>query len=217
MKISALSSQKKDSNRVSMFLDGEFACGLSLNSVAKYNLFVGKEIGRQEYEDILHTDLQERLFNRAINYLNRSIRSKSQIQTYLKSLLIKKKGKWFSILDTDQEIKIVEEVLCKLEEYSYINDREYAEQFILSRIKNKPRGKRVLLSELISKGVSKELAQEKLDELVGDEYGMLKQTYEKRFKDEILQKDDRKKIDFLLRKGFNWDLIERFINNEFEE
>lgn len=217
MKISALSSQKKDSNRVSMFLDGEFACGLSLNSVAKYNLFVGKEIGRQEYEDILHADLQERLFNRAINYLNRSIRSKSQIQTYLKSLLIKKKGKWFSILDTDQEIKIVEEVLCKLEEYSYINDREYAEQFILSRIKNKPRGKRVLLSELISKGVSKELAQEKLDELVKDEYVMLKQTYEKRFKDEILQKDDRKKIDFLLRKGFNWDLIERFINNEFEE
>lgn len=217
MKISALSSQKKDSNRVSMFLDGEFACGLSLNSVAKYNLFVGKEIGRQEYEDILHTDLQERLFNRAINYLNRSIRSKSQIQTYLKSLLIKKKGKWFSILDTDQEIKIVEEVLCKLEEYSYINDREYAEQFILSRIKNKPRGKRVLLSELISKGVSKELAQEKLDELVKDEYVMLKQTYEKRFKDEILQKDDRKKIDFLLRKGFNWDLIERFINNEFEK
>ncbi len=217
MKISALSSQKKDSNRVSMFLDGEFACGLSLNSVAKYNLFVGKEIDAQEYEDILHTDLQERLFNRAINYLNRSIRSKSQIQTYLKSLLIKKKGKWFSILDTDQEIKIVEEVLCKLEEYSYINDREYAEQFILSRIKNKPRGKRVLLSELISKGVSKELAQEKLDELVGDEYGMLKQTYEKRFKDEILQKDDRKKIDFLLRKGFNWDLIERFINNEFEK
>lgn len=217
MKISALSSQKKDSNRVSMFLDGEFACGLSLNSVAKYNLFVGKEIGRQEYEDILHTDLQERLFNRAINYLNRSIRSKSQIQTYLKSLLIKKKGKWFSILDTDQEIKIVEEVLCKLEEYSYINDREYAEQFILSRIKNKPRGKRVLLSELISKGISKELAQEKLDELVKDEYVMLKQTYEKRFKDEILQKDDRKKIDFLLRKGFNWDLIERFINNEFEE
>lgn len=217
MKISALSSQKKDSNRVSMFLDGEFACGLSLNSVAKYNLFVGKEIGRQEYEDILHTDLQERLFNRAINYLNRSIRSKSQIQTYLKSLLIKKKGKWFSILDTDQEIKIVEEVLCKLEEYSYINDREYAEQFILSRIKNKPRGKRVLLSELISKGISKELAQEKLDELVKDEYVMLKQTYEKRFKDEILQKDDRKKIDFLLRKGFNWDLIERFINNEFEK
>lgn len=217
MKISALSSQKKDSNRVSMFLDGEFACGLSLNSVARYNLFVGKEIGEEEYENILLSDLQERLFNRAINYLNRSIRSKSQIRTYLNTLLIKKKGKWFSTLDREQESKIIDEVLCKLEEYSYLDDREYAEQFILSRMKNKPRGKRVLLSELISKGISKDLAQEKLDELVEDEYVMLKQTYEKRFKDEILQKDDRKKIDFLLRKGFNWDLIERFINNEFEK
>ena len=26
--------------------------------------------------------------------------------------------------------------------------------------------------------------------------------------------DDRKKIDFFRRKGFNWDLIEKFINDE---
>ncbi len=78
MKISALSTQKKDSNRVNMFLDGEFACGISVNTIAKYNLFVDKEITSDEYQEILLSDLEERLFNRAANYLNRSIKSKGR-------------------------------------------------------------------------------------------------------------------------------------------
>ena len=148
MKISALSTQKKDSNRVNMFLDGEFACGISVNTIAKYNLFVDKEITSDEYQEILLSDLEERLFNRAANYLNRAIKSKRQVKTYINTLLIKKKGKWFSHLENEQQRGLVDKVLTKLEEYSYINDGEYAEQFILSRIKNKPRGKGVLLSEL---------------------------------------------------------------------
>ena len=217
MKISALSTQKKDNNRVNMFLDGEFACGISVNTIAKYNLFVGKEITSDEYQEILLSDFEERLFNRATNYLNMAIKSKRQVKTYINTLLIKKKGKWFSHLVNEQQRGLVDKVLAKLEEYSYINDGEYAEQFILSRIKNKPRGKGVLLSELLSKGISKDLAQEKLDLLVEDEYAMLEQAYRKKFKDVKLQRDDRKKIDFLLRKGFNWSLIETFFENESEK
>ena len=46
---------------------------------------------------------------------------------------------------------------------------------------------------------------------------MLEQAYRKKFRDAKLQRDDRKKIDFLLRKGFNWSLIETFIENESEK
>jgi len=86
--------------------------------------------------------------------------------------------------------------------------------FVESRIKNKPRGKNILLGELISKGVSRDTAQKVLGEMLEDEYSILVATYRKRFKEESISFDDRKKIDFLRRKGFNWDLIESFINNE---
>ena len=103
MKISSLSTQKKDNNRVNMFLDGEFACGISVNTIAKYYLFVDKEITSDEYQEILLSDLEERLFNRAANYLNRAIKSKRQVKTYINTLLIKKKGKWFSHLENEQQ------------------------------------------------------------------------------------------------------------------
>ena len=53
--------------------------------------------------------------------------------------------------------------------------------------------------------------------MVDDEYDMLKRVYEKKYGIEKLGMKDRKKIDFLLRKGFNWDLIERYINEKSEE
>ena len=43
MKITKLATQERNVERVNMFLDGRFFCGVSLNTVAKFNLFVGKE------------------------------------------------------------------------------------------------------------------------------------------------------------------------------
>ena len=72
----------------------------------------------------------------------------------------------------------------------------------------------ILVAELMSKGMNRDLAQQKVDELVEDEYDVLKRIYEKKFKKQKITYDDRKKIDYLMRKGFSWDLIEQFINDE---
>ena len=217
MKVTKLSAQERNVERVNMFLDEKFACGISLNTVAKYNIFVGKELSGEEYTKILYDDLGERLFNRAVDYLGSSIKTAKQIRTYLRNLLFKKKGSWYEELEKENREELVENTMQKLEEYSYLNDSEFAEAFISSRVKNKPRGKNVLLGELLAKGVSKEIAEEKLEEMIDDEYDMLKRVYEKKYGIEKFGMKDRKKIDFLLRKGFNWDLIERYINEKSEE
>ena len=43
---------------------------------------------------------------------------------------------------------------------------------------------------------------------------MLQRIYTKKYGDEKLDVTQKKKIDFLLRKGFNWDLILEYINND---
>jgi regulatory protein len=214
MKVTKLSSQKKDSSRVNMYIDGEFFCGLSLDAVAKFNIYDGKEVDIKELDDILFEELKSRFSQRALSYVSKRIKTEYQLRRYLKTLSFKKKGSWYNDIPKDKLQDIFDEVVKKLDEYGYINDEDFAEQFILSRIKNRPRGKTILVSELISKGVDKEIARSKVDELVGDEYEILKKTYEKRYRGEKITIRDRKKIDYLKRKGFRWDLIKKLIDNE---
>jgi len=149
-----------------------------------------------------------------MGFLDRSPKTERQVRIYLKDLSFKKKGKWFESLGGDILSKIIEKVVSKLNEYKYIDDERFAELFVSSRMKNKPRGKDVLRMELLSKGVSKDIALKVINLLVEDEASLLVETYRKKYKEEKITKNDRKKIDFLRRKGFNWDLIEQFINNE---
>jgi len=214
MIVTLLESQKKDPSRVNLYIDGEFNCGISVNTIAKYSLYVGKEITQETLDELFFSELESRFFDRAMGFLDRSPKTERQVRIYLKDLSFKKRGSWFDSLNTEMLTKIIERVIERLSEYQYIDDERFAELFVTSRMKNKPRGKDVLLMELLSKGVAKETAQKVLTLLVEDEASLLKQTYEKKYKEEKITMNDRKKIDFLRRKGFNWDLIEQFINNE---
>jgi regulatory protein len=217
MKVTQLSSQKKNPSRVNLYIDDEFFCGLSLDAVAKFGIYQGREIEESELEEILMDELKSRFLQRAMSYISRGIKTEFQMRRYLKTLSIKKKGSWFVDIRDDQLQEIFDEVINKLKEYGYLDDEEFAFQFISSRIKNRPRGKRVLILELMSKGVNKELAEKKVNELVEDEYDVLTRVYEKKYKGDKITIRDNKKIDFLKRKGFDWDLIKRLIEDESEK
>ncbi|HAM37728.1 MAG: Regulatory protein RecX [candidate division WS6 bacterium GW2011_GWC1_36_11] len=214
MIVTLLESQKKDPSRVNLYVDSNFFCGISVNTIVKYSLYVGKEITQEILDDLFFSELESRFFDRAMGFLDRSPKTERQVRIYLKDLSFKKKGKWFESLGGDILSKIIEKVVSKLNEYKYIDDERFAELFVSSRMKNKPRGKDVLRMELLSKGVSKDIALKVINLLVEDEASLLVETYRKKYKEEKITKNDRKKIDFLRRKGFNWDLIEQFINNE---
>lgn len=217
MKVTKLVSQKRDPDRVNMYIDEEFFCGISLDGIAKFNIYLGKELEESDLEEILFEELKNRFFQRATNYISRAIKTEVQLKRYLRELSFKKKGKWFTDVSKESLEEIINDTAERLKEYNYLNDEVFAEEFLQSRMKNRPRGKSVLLSELISKGVNAELAKEKVEELVEDEYVMLKRIYEKKYGNENMSIQDSKKIDFLRRKGFSWDLINEFLNNEFTE
>ncbi len=217
MKITKLESQKKDSFRVSVFVDEEFYCGLSLTSVAHFSLYAGKEIDENELKDILEYDLEQRLFDRAIEVVSKNPKTAIQVKQYLRSVLMKKNGIWYTELDKESAESIIDRVVQKLDEYGYVNDERFAEMFINDRLENRPRGKSLIISELISKGVDKDTAVQKVEELIPDEYRMLVDVYEKKYHNEKISRRDSKKISFLLRKGFSWDLIDQFISDDTRE
>ena len=114
MKVTKLSSQKKDSSRVNMYIDDEFFCGLSLDSVSKFNIYDGKEIDAEELEEILFEELKSRFSQRALSYVSKTIKTEFQLRRYLRTLSIKKRGTWYKDIEKEQLGRIFNEVIEKL-------------------------------------------------------------------------------------------------------
>ncbi len=214
MRVSKIEYQKRDPNRVNLYIDEEFFCGISLDTLASENLYEGLDITQEVLDRIVQRDLISRFLTRVTEYLSHSPKTEFQVYKYLRNLKFKKKNIWFKeeiYLDWDT---LFDEIVSKLKEYKYIDDESFARSFVSSRLRNKPRGKSILISELISKGISKDIAQMVCDEDIPDELEVLKNTFEKRYRGKKFDINDSKMVGFLQRKGFNWDLIQQFSQND---
>ena len=205
MVITNIGLQKKDNGRFNLEVDGRFVCSISATTIAIYTLYKDKEISEEQLNEIIKKEIENRFFDRALTLVSASPKTKRQVEMYLKQLAFKKKGLWFEEgLDLEN---VFERIIEKLVKYKYIDDKEYATLFVESRLKNKPRGKQVLISELISKGVDIHIAKEVVDKLVVDTHELIVKAFKKRFRDTKFDAKNRKHVDFLLRKGFDWDDI----------
>lgn len=217
MKITEISQQKKNKERFNLYIDGDFFSGISSLTLAKENLYTGLDINEERLQRILKIDLESRVFDRVAENISNSPKTEFQVKRYIKDLFFKKQGDWFSKGLEVSETEILENVIKKLKEYKLLDDEIYARMFVESRIKNKPRGKIVLINELRIKGISKDTAQKVCDELIEDELSILKKIYLKKYGEEKLTIKDTKKIQYLQRKGFSWDLIQNLITDDTGE
>lgn len=142
---------------------------------------------------------RERTMNRAVKLLAATPRSVLE----LRERLLEKS--W-----TDEGI--VDVVLEKLKEYKYLDDEQYARDLAVSKLKQKPQGKRRLKQSLSQKKLDKETvdqaivsAFEKLPEAELIDRAIKKRL---RLKGAPETREDTKKFyDYLLRQGFGFDLI----------
>ena len=142
---------------------------------------------------------RERTMNRAVRLLAAKPRSVGE----LRERLMEKN--WTNLA-------IVNAVIEKLEEYKYLDDEQFAADLAVSKLRQKPQGKRKLQQSMSQKKLSKEnvdnaikSAFEKLPE-----HDLIDKAIEKRLrlKGKPETREDTKKFyDHLLRQGFAFDLI----------
>ena len=70
-KITSLSVQKNNKNRVNVFINEEFYTGLSLESVYKYSLKVGQEIDKEKIEQIIVENEKSTALSKAVSYISK--------------------------------------------------------------------------------------------------------------------------------------------------
>lgn len=108
--------------------------------------------------------------------------------------------------------EIVDSIIEKLKDYKYLDDEQYARDLAVSKLRQKPQGKRRLQQTMSQKKLDKELVEtaisEAFEKLPEDQ--MIDQTIEKRLrlKGKPTTREETKKFyDHLMRQGFGFDLI----------
>lgn len=109
-------------------------------------------------------------------------------------------------------LEIIERVIEKLKEYNYLNDTKFANDFAMSKLRQKPQGKRRVQQSLSQKKLSKEDVQSAIESAFEKmpETGLIDAVISKRLrlKGKPETREDTKKFyDHLMRQGFDFDLI----------
>jgi regulatory protein len=192
--ITALQMQKRNSDRVNVFLDGEYAFAVSLNAAVA--LHKGQRLSAKEIEELKHDGEVDLAFQRALRYLGIRPRSSAEITTYLK-------GK-------EYDENVIAVVVSRLQEKGYLDDEAFARYWVENRNRFRPRGAQALRHELRQKGVQRDTIDSTLEEQ--DEDGAAwaaAETKIDRWAD--LEKADfeQKLMAFLARRGFRFDVCRR--------
>lgn len=215
MKITKIELQKKR-NRFNLEVDNNFVCSISSTTLTNLNLYKDKELREEDINEIINYELENRFYDKAVNLLSSRLKTRKQIEQYLHSLALKKKGKWFN-QDYKNFDQLFKKVLLRLEKIQLINDVEFAKAFVNSRIRNKPRGSMQIINELKMKGIDGTLAKEIVSMMLPDNDEMIMRVFQKKYGSEKLDITNKRQVDFLLRKGFDWDditALERKLKND---
>lgn len=167
---------------------------------------------RKRYKKIEETDRvvkdiersRERTMNRAVKLLAAKPRSVRELRERLLEKL------W-----TDEAI--VDAVIEKLKEYKYLDDEQYAHDLAISKLRQKPQGKRRLQQTMSQKKLDKETVEQAItdafEKLPEEELINLAIEKRLRLKGKPETREDIKKFyDHLLRQGFGYDLIREKIS-----
>ena len=194
MKITKLEVQKNDKNRVNLYVDDEFYSGIPAELVYLEHLKTGLEIDEKDLKKIIFENEKSKAMSRVTKYIGSSLKTQKQIRDYLRK--------------KEYSDDTIEFVMSKLAEYNYIDDKKYAQAYVLTY--GKKYGKLKLKSQLKVKGVSEEIIECVLEDNKVDSIESVASKY---LKNKVMSYEVCQKLfRFLYSRGYEFDEINSYIN-----
>ncbi|SKC38477.1 RecX family transcriptional regulator [Maledivibacter halophilus] len=196
IRITKLETQKRNKNRISIYIDNKYALGVHKDIVYKLNLEKGKILDKDFIEKIVKAEEQKKANEYAIKFLSYRPRSEKEI----KDRMTKK----------EYEDEVINNTLEWLKKYDLVNDRDFVEEYVKSKASKYGRSR--IRLELRRKGLDDNI----VDDVLNSEYEHEKE-YEialeqakrkiKVYKGESPQAIYRKLGGYLQRRGFSYDIV----------
>ncbi|MBR3169560.1 regulatory protein RecX [Candidatus Saccharibacteria bacterium] len=199
-KITNLKQGVKDSNRVNVYVNSEFAFSLDISQVVNLGVKVGLEISEDELVEFRRASEFGKLYQRALEWVLARPHSEKECRDYLRRKIFEKK------LDKNH----IDIIIDKLKTKKYLDDVRFAEWYIENRFAKKGVSVKRLKMELLKKGVSKDITEQVLENSDRNDRGELeKMILKKRSK----YREDEKLIAYLVRQGFSYDLVREVLQS----
>lgn len=206
-KLTKITTQKKHKSRYNIFLDKgngeEYGFSVDEDVLVKYRLQKNMDLDDATIQALIQTDTLHKSYSLAINYLSYRMRSEKEIRDYLK--------------DKETDPEQIEEIIKKLHQERLLDDQEFANSLVRTRIMTSSKGPLLLKKELLDKGVSAVKADEAII------FYSFDKQYEKalKFAEKKMKNDGRKSYrqqiqsvqQTLMQKGFQGDVIQEVLAN----
>ena len=200
--ITALEYQKRNRNRVSVYIDGHFAIGLP--AIVAGRLKQGQFLTDAEIQTLEEKGSLETAYSKCLDYLSYRPRSRAEVDIFLR-----KRG-----MSEDQ----IETIAQRLERAGLLDDGAFAQFWVENRERFRPRGLRALRYELRNKGISDDIIEQALVSLDVSDSAYRSATSKARQLKHLDQPTfHRKIVEYLARRGFEYEVAREAARRHWTE
>jgi regulatory protein len=199
--ITGLKIQRRNKERVNVFLDDRYAFSVTVMTAA--GLRKGQYLSNSEIEELKSDYERDKAYEHAIRFIGYRTRSRLEVVRRLH--------------DKGYSSEVVMDTVERLQNEQYLDDEAFARFWLENREQFRPRGQQALRYELRQKGVVDEVIDTVLVDLDEDKLAWAaveskldhwKRLEEKEFKTKL--------IGYLSRRGFNYDITRNVIDRAWE-
>lgn len=217
MKVTALTVQQRDPNRVNVMIDGKFRFSLDVVQIGDLGIKVGREYTDNELIELETESQFGKLYAQALEYCFMRPHSSREVRDYLyrKTLSKKYKSKRTGELKERPGVSksVTERVFDRLVEKGYIDDEKFARYWVENRNQRKGMSQRKLHAELAAKGVASDIIERQLARGERNDHDELRKIIDKK---RSRYPDEQKFIHYLARQGFSYDDIKAVLSDSTE-
>lgn len=214
MKITDITTQIKNTDRVNVSVDGKYRFSLDIFQIGELGISVGKEYTDDELAEIENESQFGKLYARALEYCFMRPHSAREVRDYLwrKTRATKYKARNGQIKERPGDSQAnADRVFERLSQKGHIDDAKFARFWVTNRNQTKGVSRRKLTAELRAKGVESTIIEQALRESErSDEDELRKIIAKKRSRYD----DQQKLIAYLARQGFSYDDITSALRDE---
>lgn len=201
--ITKIERQKKNKQRYSLFSEDKYIVGISEESMMEFNIYSGIDLSDELLIKIEQKEKYVAIREQAWRFLARRMHSKKELRNKL--------------VNKGHEQENIDIIITELQNKKYLNDTLFAQQLISDEINLKKSGPILVKNKLLNKGVDINLVSSLLDELYDEKLQYQNCQYFAKKKVNSLKNFDshskKSKLgNFLIQKGFSWDMCNRVIS-----
>lgn len=201
--ITKIEIQKKNKERVNLFLDNEYAFSISTELVYKEGLRVNLNVDIEKLKDLAEKEEMLRCKNSAIRIIERNYKTEKEVRNKL--------------IEKGYNENAINNAIDFLQKYNFLNDNTYTKMYVKDKLNSQ--GSNKIKYTLMKKGISKEMIEEELQNIDrDDEKKVAMELAQKKLSSIKKSENDKYKISgklyrFLTSKGYNYDIVKETVKD----